>query len=64
MRSREGEPEGWMDLFHPKWTLLLSALASLAMSPQDVAILLEAIGPACRCRAGAILYERMQNLRE
>jgi hypothetical protein len=61
--TRHGEPEGWMDVFHPEWALLLNALASFAASPQEVAMFLEAIGPSCRRRAGAILCERLQGRR-
>jgi hypothetical protein len=57
---RHGEWEGWMDVFHSDWALPPGALASLAASPHRVAMLLEAIGPSCRRRAGAILCERLR----
>jgi hypothetical protein len=56
---RNGRPEGWMGTFFPGWALITSALVSLGQRPYDVAVLLDAIGPACRERAGFFLHERL-----
>jgi hypothetical protein len=56
---RQGKPEGWMGTFFPEWALITSALVSLGQRPEAVAVFLEALGPTCRRRAGAILQERL-----
>ena len=57
---RDGQPEAWMEIFHPEWALGVSLLEAMGRQPRDVALFLEAIGPTCRRRAGAILLERLE----
>ena len=56
---RHGRPEAWMGLFHPELAAGVSLLEAVVRNPSDVALLLEAIGPSARRRAGAILLERL-----
>ncbi|HYG65740.1 MAG TPA: hypothetical protein VEL74_24365 [Thermoanaerobaculia bacterium] len=60
---RQGRPEAWMGSFFPEWALITSALLSLGQRPEAVAVYLEALGPSCRRRIGAILYERLLGAR-
>jgi hypothetical protein len=59
----DGQAHGWMEIFHPEWALGLSVLEQVARSPQAVSVLLDAAGPTCRRRAGAILLERLDSNR-
>lgn len=56
---RAGKPDAWMALFHPELAVAVSLLERMGRSPSDVALFLEAIGPAARERAGSILLERL-----
>ncbi|HYG61815.1 MAG TPA: hypothetical protein VEL74_04485 [Thermoanaerobaculia bacterium] len=56
---RQGRQEAWMGTFFPEWALITSALVSLGQRPEAVAVYLEALGPSCRRRVGAILHERL-----
>jgi hypothetical protein len=60
---RQGRPEAWMGTFFPEWALITSALLSLGQRPEAVALYLEALGPSCRRRIGAILHARLLGAR-
>jgi hypothetical protein len=62
--SRQNRVEAWMAAFFPEWALITSALASVGQRPYDVAVFLDAIGPACRERAGFFLHERLAGARD
>jgi hypothetical protein len=61
--TRNGRTEAWMRTFFPEWAALTSAFVSMGQRPYDVAAFLDAIGPACRERAGAFLHERLSGSR-
>lgn len=55
---RQGEAEGWIDLFDEDWAFGLGLLERLVRSPEALATVLEAAGPLALLRAGAILLTR------
>jgi hypothetical protein len=55
---RQGEAEGWLDLFDQDWAFGVGLLERLVRSPEALATVLEAAGSLALLRAGAILLTR------